>query len=70
MCAVQGEMEEKVSHLVRGTLSGLYIDLKCESIHLSMLKSSLQIALMQSHICAGNIACMVGRIVSMGPVTI
>ena len=26
----------------------------------------MQIALMQSHICARNIACMVGRIISMG----
>ena len=45
MCAVQGEVEERVSHLVKGTLSGFYnMDLKCGSIQLSMLKSSLQIA--------------------------
>ena len=45
MCAVQGEVEERVSHLVRDILAGFYnIDLKCGSIQLSMLKSSLQIA--------------------------
>ena len=39
------EVEERVSHLVRDILAGFYnIDLKCGSIQLSMLKSSLQIA--------------------------